>query len=314
MLSLERIAEAARAIDPVFLNTPQFVDPELSRRVGGDLVLKVETLNPLRSFKGRGADYYLRQLGSGQQVVCASAGNFGQAVAYAGRARGVAVTVFSARTANSTKVARMRDLGADVILEGDDFDVAKDRARSYAADRDECVFVEDGDDPRIAEGAGTIAVELASLDLDAILVPVGNGALISGIGRWLKEHSPRTRIVGVCAEGAPAMEVSWRTGEIAPTSTVNTMADGIAVRVPVPAAVAWMRDVVDDVVLVTERQIEQAVWMIRDTLGLFVEPAGAVGVAAAVGQSDPEATRATILTGSNLSPDLFDALAPRPKS
>ena len=310
MPSLTNIEEAARVVDPTFLGTPQYVDPTLSQLLGRDLVLKVETFNPIRSFKGRGADYYMRKHSAGQHVVCASAGNFGQAIAYAGRARDVAVTVYAARQANPLKVDRMRALGAEVILEGDDFDLAKLAAREHAAARPDCVFVEDGDDVAIAEGAGTIGLELAPLDLDAVLVPVGNGALISGVGRWMKAHSPRTRIIGVCAETAPAMEISWRTGRPTTTETADTAADGIAVRVPVPAAVEWMREVVDDVVLVTERQISEAVWTIRDALGLIVEPAGAVGVASAFAQPADGGVVATIVTGSNVGPDLFRELAP----
>jgi threonine dehydratase len=312
MLSLDRIADAAEVVDPAFRNTPQYVDAALSRELGRDLVLKVETLNPIHSFKGRGADYYMRDLSPGRRVVCASAGNFGQAIAYAGRARDIAVTVFAARRANRLKVERMRELGAEVVLEGDDFDAAKARAREHATERDDCVFVEDGQDLRIAEGAGTIAVELAPLDLDAVIVPVGNGALISGIGRWMKAHSPRTRVVGVCAEVAPSMEISWRRGEPTATDTAATIADGIAVRVPVPEAVEWMRDVVDDIVLVSEEQIRQALWTIRDEVGMIVEPAGAVGVAGALAHRLPGVTQATIVTGSNISSELLRTLAPQP--
>ncbi len=310
MPSLDNIAEASRVVDPIYLRTPQFVDPTLSGLLGRDLVLKVETLNPIRSFKGRGADYYMRQRSAGQHVVCASAGNFGQAIAYAGRARNVDVTVYAAQQANPLKVERMRALGADVILEGDDFDVAKAAARRHAEEQADCVFVEDGDDVAIAEGAGTIGVELAPLDLDAVIVPVGNGALISGIGRWMKANSPRTRIIGVGAEAAPSMEISWRTGTPTTTASAATVADGIAVRVPVPAAVDWMREVVDDVVLVSEQRINDAVWTIRDAMGLIVEPAGAVGVAAALGHPIDAPVQATILTGSNIGPDLFRELAP----
>ncbi|MGV9848287.1 threonine ammonia-lyase [Streptomyces sp. NPDC003442] len=312
-LSPDGIDEAARLIAPAFLHTPQFADPSLSRALGRDTVVKVETLNPIRSFKGRGADLFLRrQAAAARHVVCASAGNFGQAMAYAGRARGIPVTVFAAHDANPNKVARMRELGAEVLLSGADFDAAKDAARVYADTRPECVFVEDGDEPLIAEGAGTIAVELAPLGLDAIVVPVGNGALISGIGCWTKARSPRTRIIGVCAAGAPAMATSWRTGVPRTTGPVRTMADGIAVRVPVPAAVAWMREVVDEVLLVEEEDIRRALRLVRDTLGLILEPSGAVGIAAALRHDLGVASLATILTGGNFSPGLLRELAPDP--
>jgi threonine dehydratase len=312
LLSLEHIEEAERVIDPTFLHTPQFTDAELSRRVGAEIVVKVETLNPIRSFKGRGAAYLMHDLAPDRRIVCASAGNFGQAMAYAGRARGVAVRVFAATNANPVKVERMRQLGAEVILAGDDFDAAKDVARAHALERQDCLFVEDGQEPRIAEGAGTIGVELGPLKIDTLLVPVGNGALISGVGHWLKAYSPQTRIVGVCAAGAPAMADSWRAGKPLPANTAKTMADGIAVRVPVPAAVEWMRSCVDDVLLVEEAWIAGALRTMRDTLGLLVEPSGAVGIAAALNYAFEGSRLATIITGANLSAGLLAELTAVP--
>jgi threonine dehydratase len=299
------IAEASQAIDPAFSHSPQFESTALSSRVRRHMLVKIETLNPVGSFKGRGADYFMRGVPPGRHVVCASAGNFGQAVAYTGRARGVEVTVFAATTASKAKVARMRELGARVTLAGDDFDAAKDEARAYAKRHPECLFVEDGHDARIAEGAGTIAVEMASLNLGGMLIPVGNGALISGIGCWMKAHSPGTKIIGVCAAGAPAMAHSWRAGRPVSSERAATMADGIAVRVPVPAAVTWMREYVDDVVLVSEESIRQALDVVRDTLGMLVEPSGAVGIAAALQYPGTAAPLATIITGGNLSADLL---------
>jgi threonine dehydratase len=313
LLSPENIEEAGRVVDPTFLRTPQFVSAELSRRLGRDTAVKVETLNPIGSFKGRGADWFMRGVEPGRQVVCASAGNFGQGIAYAARARGIAVTVFASTAANAAKLARMRELEAEVVLVGDDFDEAKDAARVYAAGHD-CLFVEDGDDPRIAEGAGTIAVELAAMmaaaTVDTLLVPVGNGALISGVGCWLKASAFRTRIVGVCAAEAPAMALSWRDGRPVTTRSAATVADGIAVRVPVPAAVEWMRSYVDDVLLVSEDAIGAALRVVRDTLGLLVEPSGAVGVAAAM-EHPGDGPVATIVTGGNLSADLLAELTGR---
>jgi threonine dehydratase len=311
-LSLEHIQRAAELIDPAFRQTPQFADASLSQRAGTEIVVKVETLNPIRSFKGRGADYLMQGLQPGREIICASAGNFGQAMAYAGRARGVPVRVFAATTANQGKLARMRQLGAHVVLAGSDFDEAKDAAKAFARDRPESLFVEDGDEPRIAEGAGTIGVELAPMAVGTVLVPVGNGALICGIGTWLKAHAPATRIVGVCAAAAPSMADSWRAGRPVPSQSAQTMADGIAVRVPVPAAVEWMRDCVDDIVLVSEDQILAAVFVIRDALGLLVEPSAAVGVAAAMTGSFAGTRVGTILTGANLSADLLTRLAPAP--
>src|SRR4029077_17062419 len=208
--SVDRIAEAAGVIDPVFLDTPQFVCDPLSDRLRVTIVLKVECVNPIRSFKGRGTDYLLHRLGPQPLgLVCASAGNFGQGMAYAARKRGTRMTVFAAVTANPLKVDRMRALGAAVILEGQDFDEAKAGALRHATETG-AFYVEDGLLGPIAEGAGTIASELGRMSdpLDACVVPLGNGSLINGMGLWLRRFSPSTKVIGVCPTGAPAMFTS----------------------------------------------------------------------------------------------------------
>ena len=303
-ISLDRIREAVDAIDPVFINSPQFDCESLSERIGVATVLKVECVNPIRNFKGRGTDYLLHRLNNeGTGIVCASAGNFGLGMAYACRKRGRTLTVYAARNANPLKVARIRALGATVELQGDDFDAAKDLARRHAEETAE-MFVEDGLLGAIAEGAGTIAVELTSLTdpLDAVFVPLGNGSLVNGVGAWLKHHSPATKVIAVCAEAAPSMALSWQSRKpILAAST--TIADGIAVRVPVPEAVRIMSRTVDDVALVGDDAMLAAVRRLHADAGLVVEPAGAVGVAAIAQRATELAGQrvATILTGGNLT-------------
>lgn len=305
-ISLDRIEEAARAIDPVFLDTPQFDCEPLSEQLGASTILKVECINPIRSFKGRGTDYLVQRLpAGGGPIVCASAGNFGQGMAYACRKATRRLTVFAATAASPLKVARMRSLGAHVILQGADFDEAKDAAMHDATEHD-AFYVEDGLLGPIAEGAATIARELAGLadPPGAIYVPVGNGSLINGIGTWLKHRMPAMRVIGVCAASAPAMERSWRAGTpVAAPST--TIADGIAVRVPVPEALRIMRDLVDDVMLVSDDEIIAAMRALFRETGIAVEPAGAAGLAAIAqhrGSLDGQLV-ATILTGGNVTAD-----------
>jgi threonine dehydratase len=303
--SVDRIREAAGLIDPVFLNTPQFVCEPLSEQLGITCVLKVECINPIRSFKGRGTDYLLQRLGHhAAGFVCASAGNFGQGMAYAARKRGDRLTVFAAVNANPLKVDRMRALGATVVLEGADFDAAKEAAERTAAETGS-MYVEDGLLAPITEGAGTVALELCRMErpLDAVFVPLGNGALVNGMGAWIKRFSPATKVVAVCPAGAPAMELSWRAGHAISTPTMSTIADGIAVRVPVPEALDDMRSTVDEMMLVTDEEILGAMRMLFAATALVVEPAGAAGLAALAKRKGELAGKhvATPLTGGNMT-------------
>jgi threonine dehydratase len=301
------IRAAYAAIDPVFLNSPFWSHPAADAALGLPLAVKGEGLNPTRAFKGRGTDWFVAGLKpSDQLLVSASAGNFGQGLAYAARSRGRQVTLFAATTANPLKIDAMRRLGAEVRLEGHDFDAAKAAARAFAAETGG-LWIEDGAHPRIAEGAGTIALEMtqSSVPFETILVPLGNGALLTGVGAWLKAERPQVRVIGIVAETAPAMLLSWTEKRLIATDTALTIADGIAVREPVPYALACMPQTVDAVWSVSEASIRAAMRFCYAYYGLVVEPAGAAGVAAvlehrALLSGQPVAT---ILCGSNLTPE-----------
>jgi threonine dehydratase len=303
-LSTSRIDEAFHTIDPVFLRTPQFVSESLSELFSSRVVLKIETLNPIRSFKGRGADFLLSNADKNTQIICASAGNFGQAMAYACRKRGVQLTVYASVFANPLKIERMKALGANVILQGNDFDTAKLEAKNVAKGSG-ARFVEDSLDIETLEGAGTIGLELVDFPepIDVLLVALGNGAMINGIGSLFKERSPHTRIIAVQAAGAPAMIESWRTKTTVTHNSVNTIADGIAVRIPVPEALADMQGVVDDAILVNESSIVNAMNLVHLHAGVVSEPSGAVGIAALM-ENMPRfkgLTVATIICGGNVT-------------
>ena len=312
-IDLSKIHSALNVIDPVFLNTPIAGHPSLDRALGCTFWAKVETLNPIRSFKGRGTEVFAAcDLSHDEVVVCASAGNFGQGMARAASRRGHRCIVFAAETANALKVEAMRSLGAEVILTGEDFDASKDAARAYAREI-HARFVEDGAEPSIAEGAGTIGLELARAvpDLNSVLVPLGNGALLAGVGAALRHQSPKTRIVAVVAERAASMKLSLEQGIVVETKTAATIADGVAVRVPVPEALTMLQDRYDSVLAVSEDQILQAMRLILEHLALAVEPAGALGVAAVLSQPELFAgqSAATILCGANLRSGLLRQLA-----
>ncbi len=316
-VTLDGIRRAHAHIDPAFLHSPQLESAPLGDALGTRLVVKVETLNPVRSFKGRGSDWFIASCvaaaaargaldAAPPRVICASAGNFGQGIADAARRRGARATVYAAHTANTLKIARMRALGAEVRLAGDDFDAAKAAARE-AAEAEGIAYVEDGRELAVTEGAGTMGVELARWPepLDVALLPLGNGALMAGVGHALRALSPRTRLVAVCAAGAPSMAHSLRERRVVETPSVDTIADGIAVRVPVPQALDDLRGVVDDVVLVDDAAILEAMRLVHRHVGVVVEPAGVVGVAAAL--AHPTLVRgalaATPLCGGNLTPE-----------
>ena len=193
------------------------------------------------------------------------------------------------------------------ISKGHDFDAAKAAAKHYTEENEVLVFVEDSRDPETAVGAGTIGLELSRYPepLDAVLVPLGNGALINGIGAWFKATNPSTKIIGVVAEGAPSMELSWRRGEVVTTETADTIADGIGVRVPVPEALQSMKGTVDDIVRVSDEATVKAMKLAHTLAGVVLEPAGAVGLAAAKVYANRFAGQlvATPLCGSNLTED-----------
>lgn len=292
-LDPDRIARAAREIDPVFLHTPQYVDDQLSARLGRRVLAKVETLNPLRSFKGRGADFAIAALPAGSTVVCSSTGgNFGQAVGYVARRRGLRAEVFVPEDTSPVKLARMTATGAVVHrVDGDA------KAAAVAAQGPGRVYLSDGLHPAIAEGAGSIGVELAAESFDTVVVPVGDGALVSGIACWLKEKRPGVRVVGVAAKAAPALVESWRQGTVVTVPQDNAFAAGITISRPEPVAVTRLRALVDDMVLVTDDELRSAMRLAAETLGLLLEPAGAAGLAA-IPKLDTESV-ATVLTGAN---------------
>jgi threonine dehydratase len=295
-LSLERIEVAQEEIDPVFLDTPQFVDERLSAVFGRDVLVKVETLNPIGSFKGRGTWLLVRQLDLARTWVCATAGNFGQGLAYAARERGARVDVFVSADVSPAKVERMRALGARVEISE-----RPDAAAREHAEENGGLLVRDGQHPALAEGAGTIGVELGrAAPVDAVIVQVGDGALISGVARWLKATEPPPRVVGVCASGAPAMARSFAAGRPMSVAGDGTIATTLAISEPVPESLARITALVDDIVMVDDDDLRWAMELVTRTLGVLVEPAGAAGVAALARHAEtiPGESVAVLLTGA----------------
>jgi threonine dehydratase len=294
-LELGRIEEASRTVDAGFRDSPQFFSERLCAVLGRNVLVKVETANPLGSFKGRGASFLVRSLPRDSSLVCASSGNFGVALAYAARDCGMRVHVYVSPSINRQRLARMRNLGAEVTVDdGDPGQAARAHASAYRG----CVLA--NNHPAIAEGAGTIGMELLrSGRLDTVVLPVSDGALITGVGRWIKACSPATRIIGVCPAAAPAVAHSWRAGRVVRAEPAATIADSLAIWEPAPEAVRRMREIVDDMVLVTDSALLDGMRLAARTLGVLVEPSAAAGLAAIACEDLPGATLATVLTGTD---------------
>jgi threonine dehydratase len=305
-LKIENIREAARLIDPVFLRTPQYHADSLSRLLGTKILVKVETANPIRSFKGRGAEYLAAKLPKSTRLLTASAGNFGQAMAYACGKREIDLTVYASVNANPFKLERMRRLGAAVVLHGEDFDEAKIEAKRVARATG-VRMVEDGFDPETSEGAGTIGMELAEWKdrIDAVLLPLGNGALACGVGRYLKEVRPEIRVIAIQSAGAPAMLESWRQKKVVSFDSISTIADGIGVRIPIPECVRDMDGIIDDGIFVKDASLIEAMRLAHEHLGIVLEPSGAAGLTAILENRDrfAEQAVAAVLCGGNLTPE-----------
>ena len=245
--SVERIAEAAQSIDGAFVHTPQFRSEALSRLLGVELYVKIETANPVGSVAGRSVDWWFRHQPQYHRLVCASDGDFAIALGRVCRHRGTELDVFAPEDADAGKVEVLRRAGATVRLEGRSIDEAHFEAERYAVVVD-AFCLEEGSSVEFAEGAATLAVEIEGLDVDVdtLFVPLDRSGLALGVAAWCHERMPRTRVVGV------------RT------------ADG-----------ASPRQELDDTALVTDGQIDQAIRALANHEGLRVSPAGAAMLAAA---------------------------------
>ncbi|MFC7382908.1 threonine/serine dehydratase [Sphaerisporangium rhizosphaerae] len=289
----------------MFLDTPLYPCDALEPGLGCAVSIKLETANPVRSFKARGTEVIASLLAGGgsRAVVCASAGNLGQALAWSGRGRGLDVTVVASRFAPAAKLGRIRALGATLELVDGDFDMARERAADLA--RYEGIrLVEDSLDIETCEGAATIGLELVDSkpSFDAVLIALGGGALATGVGHVVKALAPEVEVICVQPLGAPAMTRSFRERRVVTTDSTDTIADGVAGRRPIPAVLDDLLLVADDAVLVQEASIMAGMRMLLDHAGLVVEPSAALGIAAILEDRDRFAGRhvVTIVCGGNV--------------
>lgn len=277
--------EAARQrIGGVINQTPIVADEKLSAAIGARAFLKAENLQRAGSFKIRGAYNKISRLSDEERsrgVITASAGNHAQGVALAARLTGTRATIVLPQFAPLTKIVATKSHGAEVILQGNTFDEAVAYSKKLAEETG-ALYVHAFDDDLIIAGQGTIGMEIAEAEPETttIVVPIGGGGIISGVAIAAKELLPNIRVIGVQAENVAPVKASMDAGKAVVVDSKPTIADGIAIKYPAERTLAIIRELVDDVVTVSEEEIAEAIFHLAQNAHLVVEGAGAAGVAA----------------------------------
>jgi threonine dehydratase len=308
VVTLENVQQAARRLEGVTRRTPLERSERLSRETGAEVWLKREDLQPVRSYKLRGAYNLIATLGDDERargVVCASAGNHAQGVAFACRALEVDGIIFVPHTTPRQKLSRIAALGGDrvkVELVGHTYDDAQASATAWAATSG-AVLVPPFDDPRIIAGQGTVALEVfeqLGAPPDLVAVPVGGGGLLAGVAVVAAAQPGRTRVVGVEPAGAPSMAAALAAGAPVVLDTIDTFVDGAAVRRVGDTTFAVVAPLVREVVAVAEGQVCSAMLALYQQDGVIAEPAGALAAAALADLAvAPGSTVVCIVSGGN---------------
>jgi threonine dehydratase len=317
MIGFDEIQEAARRLEGVIRPTPTVPSHALSVIAGRPVMAKPEHFQRTGSFKIRGAFNKISVVaaeGAAEEIVAASAGNHAQGVALAASLCGLRSTVFMPNGASLPKVQATRGYGAEVRFEGSNIDDAMVAAKAYAAERGGC-YVPPFDDGLVVAGQGTIGLELAREvpDASAVIVPVGGGGLLAGIAAGLRGAGSKARVIGVEAAGAACMVTALKAGAPVELPSIDTMADGIAVRCVSELTLEHAKQLVDSVVTVDEEQISGAVVLLLERCKWVVEPAGATTLAAALGGliQDPrpgDGPIVVVLSGGNVDSLLLTRL------
>jgi threonine dehydratase len=305
---ISTIREAQKYLGKYFARTRLIAAPFLSQSTGKKVYLKLEAELPTGSFKVRGAFWALAQRmkrGRVSKVVASSTGNHGAAVAYAAKEFGIAAKIFLPTNCNPVKRGRIESLGAAIVESGGG-DLAS-LAAEYAKQPD-VFFLNDATDTDLPAGPATIACEILEQlpEASAIIVPMGDTALIRGIAAAAKQIAPQVKVIGVQAERAPAYYLSWKEGKVVGTETCDTIADGLATRTPEAENVRDVKGLVDDVVLVSEEQMLRAIEALLVEEHVLAEPAGAASTAAllksSAGCGD---SPVLIVSGANISREVL---------
>ncbi|AIY87914.1 threonine dehydratase [Thermotoga sp. Cell2] len=313
MITLEDIKEAQRTLKNVVHRTALAYSSVLSEVTGGEIYLKMENLQKTGSFKIRGAYNKIAHLSEEERkrgVVAASAGNHAQGVALAAQIFGIPATIVMPKYAPLSKITKTRNLGAQVILEGNIFDEAYEAALRIQ-EKIGAVFVHPFNDPHVIAGQGTIGLEIMEdlPDVEVVVVPVGGGGLISGVSVAIKSMNPEVKVIGVQTENMPSMIASLRRGRAERVEGKPTLADGIAVKKPGDLTFELVKKYVDEMVVVNEEEIADAILFLLEQAKVVAEGAGAVGVAAVLNKLDVKGKKvAIVISGGNIDVNMIDRI------
>src|SRR6267142_2040957 len=313
--NFEDILAAREFIAPYLPKTPLVRVEKLSERLGCDYYVKLENLQPTGAFKVRGG---VNLVGTAPEqerragLVSASTGNHGQSIAYAGRLFGARVIIYApSENVNESKMQAMRDLGAEVRLHGRDFDEARLEAERVAQSEG-YRYVHSANEPKLIAGVGTIGIEIFEdlPDVDVIIAPAGGGSCASGNAIVASHKNPKARVIAVQSESAPAMWHAWKNRTLDAYPTMETEHEGLATRVPFELTNKILWDLLDDFVLVTDGEINDAVRLLAQHGKQVAEGAGAASLAAAIKLGDQLKGKRVvgILTGGNMSLERFAAV------
>ena len=307
LIGLNDITDAARRVGPYIHKTPLIYSNSFSRLTGAEVFLKVENLQKTGSFKVRGAFNKIMGV-RGNKVIAASMGNHAQGVAYAAGRLGRSAKIVMPVTAPIVKQEATKGYGGEVVLCGESFS----EALAYALSQKDYEFIHAFDDDAVIAGQGTVGCEIAAeiSDADYVLVPVGGGGLISGIAAAMKALTPNTRVIGVQTSAAPSAFISFREKSLSERPPLPTIADGIAVGKVGERTLAIMSKYVDDMFLVEEEYIAMSILLFLERKKLVVEGAGAVPLAAVIGNKERFAGKRIVLvvSGGNIDFTLIDRI------
>ncbi len=303
--TFDDVLEARKRIAAYLQPTPFHEVPVLSERLGCRYFLKFESMQPIGAFKVRGGVNLVSQLESSEKqagLITASTGNHGQSIAYAARIFGVRALIAAPNGANPDKIAAIERLGAEVAFVGKDFDDARVWCEEQCEARG-MRYVHSANEPRLIAGVATQTLEImeSEPDIEVIIVPLGGGSGVCGAGLVAKHVNPRVHVVGVQAEKAPAFYKSFYAGELLPQPSADTFADGLATRVPYELSFEMIRQYVDEIVVVSEEEMCDAIRLYISEAHVIAEGAGAAPMAAAIKMGLSGKRVAGILSGRNLT-------------